>query len=116
MFSFLPTGLGDAGDLTFGSQFTEADTAQLELTDIRSGTAAGFAAGVFTNFELVRFERFNNQTLLCHSIEFLLLFRKRDFHHFEKLESLFVALGIGDHRNVDTQGIFQFVGIDFSEN
>ncbi len=38
--SFLPARLGDAGDFTLQSQFTETESAQSELSQKRSGSAA----------------------------------------------------------------------------
>ena len=34
-------------------QFTETDTAELELANVSTGTAAVLAAGIFPDFELV---------------------------------------------------------------
>src|ERR1700728_660516 len=62
----LPTGLGDAGDLTGVHQLTKTDTAEPELTEDRLRTSAATAAGVAAHLELRLALLLLNQCLLGH--------------------------------------------------
>src|SRR5258708_33573787 len=63
----LPTGLGDAGDLTGVHQLTETDSAQPELTEDRPRAAAAATAGVAAHLELRLALLLLDQCLLRHA-------------------------------------------------
>src|SRR5688572_24287949 len=48
-----PARLDNAGDIAAKSQLAEAEPAHLELTEVRTRTAAALAAALLTNLELV---------------------------------------------------------------
>jgi len=68
VYAALPAGLDNAGDLSGGSIFTQADTAHLKLAIKSLGTSADRAAVMLTYLELRRALRLVDHRDFCHGI------------------------------------------------
>lgn len=115
----LPTCFGYAGNLAFVSVFTEADTAQTELTHISMGTAADFAAIVMTNREFRFFIPFSIKAFLAKIISSLLMLRICCEGHAEETQQFacfFIGLGSGDDDDIHALDLIDLVVFDFREN
>ena len=66
MFAVLPACLSYAGNFALVSEFTEADTADTELTKVSVGTTADLATVVLTCGVLLCLLLFKDHSLLCH--------------------------------------------------
>src|SRR5260370_30000369 len=76
-FELLPTGLGDAGQLTAVRHGAEADPAQAELAVDGARPPAANAPRVAADLELGRPVRLGDQRFLCHYCQLSLLRRFR---------------------------------------